>query len=64
MEELLTTAEVAKYLRVTPGTIRNKTYLGLIPHHKVMGRLRFRRSEIDSFFGLWRTPRVRGRRKS
>ncbi len=50
-----TSAEVARYLHVPVGAIYKMTFRGAsvrIPHVRLGGRLRFRRSDIDRWLGL------------
>lgn len=47
-KEIMSTREVAEYLGVTPGRIRNLVSEGKIPHGK-NGHNFFRRSEIDDW---------------
>ena len=44
---LWTLREAAQYLRFSPEVIRRKCRDNALPHMKVFGRLRFRRSEVD-----------------
>lgn len=47
-EPMMTAQEVADYLRLAKGTIRNKVSRGEIPYYKLEnGAVRFRRAEID-----------------
>jgi excisionase family DNA binding protein len=55
-EGLLTVDELAEYLKCSPGTIYNRTSRNEIPHLKVGGLLRFRRSEIDVWIERHREP--------
>lgn len=48
-ERLLTAAEVAAWLGLSIGTIRNKASRKEIPHEKVGGSVRFRRSAIEAW---------------
>lgn len=52
LEPLLTVAEVAELLRLTPKTIRNKAYRGELPRAPLHGALRFRRGDIERLMGL------------
>ncbi len=54
-EGVWTTDEVARYLHVPVGAIYKMTARGAsvrIPHVRLGGRLRFRRSDIDRWLGL------------
>lgn len=46
-EPLMTYDEAAEYLRLSPGTLRNKVSEGTIPFVKPGGSVRFRRAELD-----------------
>ena len=46
---LWTLREAADYLRFAPEVVRRKCRLGLMPHVRVFGRIRFRRHEIDAW---------------
>lgn len=46
MEQLYTLPEIASFLRLTPGTIRNLVYQRRIPFLRAGGRLRFFKSDI------------------
>lgn len=48
-DRLLTAAELAQYLGLSEGTIRNKASAGEIPSVKLGFALRFRLSEIDAW---------------
>lgn len=48
-DRLLTGEEIAAYLGLHPGTIRNKVYRREIPFEKVGGSVRFRRATIDEW---------------
>ncbi len=41
--------EAAEYLRFAPEVLRRKCRGGDLPHLRVFGRFRFRRSEIDTW---------------
>jgi excisionase family DNA binding protein len=43
----LNTNEAAKYLSTSPKNIRNLIYRGILKYHKLGGRLRFKKSELD-----------------
>lgn len=45
----MTTEEAADYLRISPGTVRNKVSAGEIPCHRRGRIVRFRRSELDEW---------------
>ena len=45
----MNTAEVANYLRKSPGAIRNLVLRRRIPFRKLAGRLLFRKSEINAW---------------
>lgn len=47
--DLITLQEVCELLKVTKAYIYSLTHLKKIPHIKMMGRLRFRRSDIDEW---------------
>ena len=51
-QEILTTEEVAKLLRITPGSIRNclSKNREFIPHMKVGGVLRFVKKDVLAHF--------------
>ncbi len=44
----LSTNEAAEYLRTTPKQIRNWVYQGKVRFSKLFGRLRFKKSDLDS----------------
>lgn len=46
--EILTTDEVADYLRVHPRTVLRMAERGTIKHSKVGGQYRFRRADIEA----------------
>ncbi len=46
-EPLMMAADVARYLGIAEGTVRNKASKKQIPFIKVGASLRFRRSDID-----------------
>lgn len=46
-QEILTAAEVAKYLRIHPYTVKRLVRTGKLPGFKIGGQWRFRRDEID-----------------
>lgn len=48
-DRLLTAAELARYIGMSQGTIRNKASAGEIPTVKLGFALRFRLSEIDAW---------------
>ncbi|MBN2147904.1 MAG: helix-turn-helix domain-containing protein [Anaerolineales bacterium] len=48
-EPLLTVEEVARYLRLQPGTVRGMARRGELPVVKVGRRWRFKRSQIESW---------------
>ena len=45
-QTFLSTAEVADLLRVTEASVRIWVFRGRVPHLKINGRLRFKKSEI------------------
>ena len=47
--DLLTLQEVCELLKVSKAYIYSLTHQKKIPHIKMMGRLRFRRSDIDDW---------------
>ncbi len=49
LQTVLTATEVAQYLKVKEGTLRNWVYKSQIPHIKVNGALRFRIQDIDKW---------------
>ena len=49
MIELLTTKEIAQYLRLRPETVLRKVRQGEIPAMKVGGRFRFDKEQIDAW---------------
>jgi excisionase family DNA binding protein len=49
MEDLLTTKQVAKYLRLNPVTVRRKVARGEIPAVKMGRQIRFNRAQIDAW---------------
>ncbi len=51
MGQLLTTKDLAKYLKLTEVTIYKYANEGKIPGFKVGSRWRFDRDKIDEFFG-------------
>ena len=46
-QEILTAAEVAKYLRIHPYTVKRLVRVGKLPGFKVGGQWRFNRDKID-----------------
>ena len=46
--EILTTDEVAEYLRIHPRTVLRMAERGDIKHSRVVGQYRFRRSDIEA----------------
>ena len=49
-DRLLTVREIARYLAMAPGTIRNRVSAGTIPFVKLPGgQVRFRRADIDAW---------------
>lgn len=57
-EEILNVSTLAKYLKVTPKWIYERTHLKEIPYYKVGGQLRFRREDIDNWIRSYRMPAV------
>lgn len=49
MSELLTTKEIAKYLRLRPETVLRKVRKGEIPAIKMGGQFRFNKGQIDEW---------------
>jgi excisionase family DNA binding protein len=49
MDEHLTVVELSKYIKRTPGGIRNLVLRKKIPYRKPAGRLLFNRQEIDQW---------------
>ena len=49
MGELLTTKEIANYLRLRPETVLRKVKTGEIPAMKIGGRFRFDKAQIDEW---------------
>ncbi len=49
MEDLLTTKQVAKYLRLNPVTVRRKVARGEIPAVKMGRQIRFDQAQIDAW---------------
>ncbi len=49
MEDLLTTTQIAKYLRLNPVTVRRKVARGEIPAVKMGRQLRFDQAQIDAW---------------
>ncbi len=47
--DILTLKEVCELLKVSKGYIYSLTHRRQIPHIKMMGHLRFRRSELDTW---------------
>lgn len=47
--ELMTTKEVAGWLKVAPKTVENWRYRGQIPYVKINGVVRYRRMDIESW---------------
>lgn len=60
MIELLTTKEIAQYLRLRPETVLRKVRQGEIPAMKVGGRFRFDREQIDAWLRYNSTSRRSG----
>ena len=46
LEPLMTTDEVAYFLHVSPKTVYQYVYRGLIPHKKLRNNLRFDKDEV------------------
>lgn len=44
--EWLTTEEAAKYLRISPASLRNMTSNGKVPYHKLERRNRYRLEDL------------------
>lgn len=59
MVELLTTKEIARYLRLRPETVLRKVKEGEIPSIKVGGRFRFDKKQIDEWLGRSSTSKKR-----
>ena len=57
MTELLTTKEIAQYLRLRPETVLRKVGKGEIPAIKVGGRFRFDKEQIDEWLRDNSTPK-------
>ncbi len=49
MEDLLTTKQIAKYLRLNPVTVRRKVAKGEIPAVKIGRQIRFDKAQIDAW---------------
>ena len=49
MTELLTTREIAQYLKLRPETVLRKVKEGEIPAIKIGGRFRFDKGQIDEW---------------
>jgi excisionase family DNA binding protein len=49
LTELLTTKEIAQYLRLRPETVLRKVRSGEIPAIKIGGRFRFDKEQIDKW---------------
>lgn len=47
--EILTVAEVAKYLRINPQTVYRKAKAGELPAVRIGRAIRFRKSELDAW---------------
>ena len=43
----LTASDVAQYLSISVGTVRNFVYQGKIPYYKPHGRLLFKKADLD-----------------
>ena len=39
--------EAAKYLRLSPGALRNSTHRGVVPYYKLGRSLRFKKADLD-----------------
>ena len=59
MAELLTTKEIARYLRLRPETVLRKVRDGEIPAIKVGGRFRFDKKQIDDWLSRSSTSKKR-----
>ncbi len=59
MVELLTTREVASYLKLRPETVLRKVKRGEIPAIKIGGRFRFDTKQIDKWLSHNSTPKKR-----
>ena len=53
-EGLLTSGEVAKYLRCSVSTVRRLVMRGQIPHFRVGKLVRFRRGDVDAWLNRYR----------
>lgn len=53
-EEILTTDEAAKYLKVSVGSLRNMTSNGQIPYYKLGGRNRYVREDLRKLLLAYR----------
>ena len=43
----MNTQEAARYLRISPGALRNQVHRGEVPFYKFRRSLRFKRTELD-----------------
>ncbi|MGA7677891.1 MAG: helix-turn-helix domain-containing protein [Dehalococcoidia bacterium] len=59
MVELLTTKEVARYLKLRPETVLRKVKKGEIPAIKIGGRFRFDTNQIDKWLSHSSTSKKR-----
>jgi len=59
MEQLLTVAEIAKYLHVSKSTVYDWTHVGFIPHYKLPRGVRFKLSDVDKWLDR---RKVKGRK--
>lgn len=49
---------LAVYLKVTAKWIYERTHLKEIPHYKVMGKLLFKKKDIDKWLATYKVPAV------
>ncbi len=56
MNEYLTPEELCAWLGIKRATVYEWTHTGFVPHFKLGGRLRFRRSEIERWMEAKHRP--------
>jgi len=49
MDKPMNVNEAARYLKIAPGTLKNKCYKNEVPHHKPAGQFYFYKSELDAW---------------
>jgi len=62
--ELLTPQEVAKFLRVSPGTVQYMVSNYEIPVHRIRGSLRFDSADVDDYLFFSKLGRFKNTSKT